>query len=303
MVLTMPIRIFAATCFALLVLLGAAQTSSSVRELAPGVFVRMGDRTRNQPANSGWVVFQYYVLVIDANFPWGAREILQEIKKTTNKPIRFLFNTHYHGDHAFGSSIFTDEAASLVCSEACAQESRTKGQAGWDKNTATGEYSLKPYKLSHPTVVFKDAMSFDDGQHRVELLLMGPGHSRGDAVAWLPKEKILFAGDLCVNWNFGNNLADADGDHPNWLRALDRMAALQPQTVVVGHGDLGPAHVLAAQKAYISDLMDAVRAGIRNGKTADQLAAEVDMSKHKIGTDKDRNAASVRAVHRQITSR
>jgi cyclase len=132
---------------------------------------------------------------------------------------------------------------------------------------------------------------------------MGPGHSRGDAVAWLPKERILFTGDLCVNWNFGNNLADIDGDHPNWLRALDRMAALQPQTVVVGHGDLGPAPVLAAQKAYISDLMEAVRAGIRAGKTADQLAAEIDMSKHKIGTDKDRNAVSVRAVHRQMIAR
>jgi cyclase len=299
----MLFRLFIATTLAVLVLFSAAQAPSSVRELAPGVFVRMGDRNRNQPANCGWVIFDDYVLVIDANFPWGAKEILPEIRKTTNKPIKFLFNTHYHGDHAFGSSVFSDTGATVVCSEACAQESRTKGQAGWDRNTASGEYSLKPYKLSHPTVVFKDGMAFDDGKHRVELHLMGPGHSRGDAVAWLPKEKILFTGDLCVNWTAGNNLADADGDHPNWLRALDRMAALQPQTVVVGHGDLGPANVLPAQKAYISDLMDAVRSGIRAGKSADQLAAEIDMSKHKIGSDKERNATSVRAVHRQMSAR
>jgi len=48
-----------------------------------------------------WVIFNDYVLVVDANFPWGAREILPKIRATTNKPIRFVLNTHYHGDHAY----------------------------------------------------------------------------------------------------------------------------------------------------------------------------------------------------------
>lgn len=107
----------------------AADSASVVREIAPGVYVRM-DRDRQQLANSGWVVLRDYVLVIDANFPWGAREILPEIRKTTNKPIRFVFNTHYHGDHAYGGSVFTEAGATFVCSGDCAAESRTKGQAG-----------------------------------------------------------------------------------------------------------------------------------------------------------------------------
>ena len=107
----------------------ATESANLVRELAPGVFVRMGNRDRNQPANCGWVVFHDYVLVIDANFPWGAKEILPEIRRTTkNKPIRFVFNTHYHGDHAYGGSLFTDAGATIVCSEDCAGESRTKGR-------------------------------------------------------------------------------------------------------------------------------------------------------------------------------
>jgi len=141
-----------------------------------------GDGSLREPANCGWVVFKEYVLVIDANFPWGAQKILPEIRRTTNKPIRFVFNTHYHGDHAFGGSVFTAQGATIVCSEDCGVESRTKGQAGWDRSTETGEFSLKPHHLAHPTITFPERMAFDDGEHRVELIKMGPGHSKG--VRW-----------------------------------------------------------------------------------------------------------------------
>lgn len=273
--------------------------AGTVKELAPGVWVRMGDRTRNQPANAGWVIFKDYIVVIDANYPWGAKEVLAEIKKTSNKPIRYVFNTHYHGDHAYGSSVYSDQGAQIVCSADCAVESLSKGQAGWDKNTATGEFSLKPYHLSHPTITFGNAMSFDDGEHRVELQLMGPGHSKGDSVAWLPKERILFTGDLCVNWAFGNNAADGDADHDNWIRALDRMASLGPSIVVVGHGALGGIPELRAQHAYMADMVDTVRRGIAQGKTVEEIA-KADMTRHIIGSDKERNVISLTAIYRRL---
>ncbi len=272
---------------------------SAVKEIAPGVWVRMGDRDRNQPANAGWVIFKDYILVIDANYPWGAKEILPEIKKTSSKPIRFVFNTHYHGDHAYGGSVFTDQGAQIVCSSDCAAESLSKGQAGWDRNTATGEFSLKPYKLAHPTITFGNNMAFDDGEHRVELRLMGPGHSKGDSVAWLPKERILFTGDMVVNWGFGNNAADADADHDNWLRALDRMAALVPSIVVVGHGTLGGVSDLRAQHAYMADMVDTVRSGIAAGKSVEEIA-KTDLTRHKIGSQADRNAASLTAIYKKV---
>ncbi len=292
-------RYLLAAAFAALLAAVPQTPSSAVKEIAPGVWVRLGDRTRNQPANAGWVIFKDYILVIDANFPWGAKEILPEIKKTSSKPIRFVFNTHYHGDHAYGGSIFTDQGAQIVCSADCAAESVTKGQAGWDKNTATGEFSLKPYKLAHPTITFGNSMAFDDGEHRVELQLMGPGHSKGDSVAWLPKEKILFTGDMCVNWAFGNNAADADADHDHWLRALDRMAALAPSMVVVGHGTLGGMADLRAQHSYMADMVDTVRRGIAAGKSEDEVA-QTDLTRHKIGTEKDRNVASLKAIYRKL---
>ena len=117
---------------------------------------------------------------------------------------------------------------------------------------------------------------------------------------WLPKERILFTGDLCVNWGFGNNVADADADYDNWLRALDTMASMNPAIVVVGDGDLGGAQVLSAQKAYLGDMLGQVRKGVKAGKTADQLATEINLMRHKIGADKERNVSSVRAMYGKV---
>ncbi len=291
------LALFAALLFAALQRFGIGQ-SSAVRQLAPGVFFRQGDRDLRQPANCGWIVFQDYVFVIDANFPWGAREILPEIKKTTSKPIRFVFDTHYHGDHAYGNALFVEAGAAVVCSQDCADESRAKGQAGWNKDTGTGEFSLKPYRLEHPTIVFGEKMAFDDGEHRVEIKRMGPGHTKGDAIAYLPKEKILFTGDLCVNWKYGNNVADRDADHPNWIRALGEMARWDVKTVVVGHGSPGTTATLRGQQAYLDDMWKQVVAGRRAGKSADQLVKEIDLSKHQpFGGDPERNAGSIRAMY------
>lgn len=293
-------RLAVAVVFSLLLLVAALSQQSRVKELSPGVWFWQGDRSFNEPANCGWVIFKDYVLVIDANYPWGAKKIIPEIKKTTNKPIRFVFNTHYHGDHAYGSSLFTDMGASLVCSEDCAAESRTKGQAGWDNNKATGEFSLKPYTLPHPTVTFPQKMVFDDGEHRVELIKVGPGHSKGDAVAWFPKEKLLFTGDLCVNWKFGNNMADADADHMNWAQALRMMEKWGPQRVVVGHGTIGDPSLLLGQAAYIEDMWKQVNAGKKKKKTDEQLAKEIDLAKHQPWAgDTERNAVAIRAMYKK----
>jgi glyoxylase-like metal-dependent hydrolase (beta-lactamase superfamily II) len=104
--------------FALVGGITAHAEPGEVKNLAPGVYVWQGDRDKREPANCRLVIFNDYVLVVDANFPWGVREILPKIRATTNKPIRFVLNTHYHGDHAYGNAIFVDAGAMIVSSEA-----------------------------------------------------------------------------------------------------------------------------------------------------------------------------------------
>jgi cyclase len=140
-------------------------------------------------------------------------------------------------------------------------------------------------------------MVFDDGVRRVELIKVGPGHSKGDAVAWLPKEKILFTGDLCVNWKSGNTVADVDADHLNWVKALGTMEGWGVRTVAVGHGALGDVSTMRGQAAYLQDMWTQVRDGKRRGRTADELVKTINLAKHQaFAADAERNAVSIRAM-------
>ena len=290
--------------FALLIALvlrrEAASQPSLVHQIAPGVYFRDAEMQKQIIANTGWVVFRDYVVVIDANFPWGARAILRDLRQTTDKPVRYVFDTHYHSDHLFGDSVWVDAGATIVCSEECAAESKAKNPAQWANDKGTGEQSLKPYRLEHPQIAFRDKLVLDDGTHRVELLRVGPGHTRGDAVAWLPKERILFTGDLCVN-KAGNNIADVDADPDNWLRVLDDLALKGAGIVIPGHGAQGTVAAIRGNRAYLADLINQVRAGIGRGESAEQVEKSVKLTQHNPwGQDAARNQVSVRAVYAKL---
>jgi glyoxylase-like metal-dependent hydrolase (beta-lactamase superfamily II) len=300
-------RLLLASVFALLLVAAfrreAASQSSLIQQVAPGVYFRVAEPAKRIIANTGWVLFRDYILVIDANFPWGARAALESIRKTTDKPIRFVFDTHYHGDHAFGNSVFVDAGATILCSDDCIEESKVKNTVSWNKDAATGEFSLRSYRLEHPQIGFRDKLVLDDGTRRVELVRVGPGHTRGDAVAWLPKERVLFTGDLCVN-RPGNNIADPDADPDGWLRALDALLARDVAVVIPGHGDEGTKNALLGQRAYLADMINKVRDGIGRGVAVTQLEKEIDLSQHKPwGQDAARNTASIRAVYAKLNRR
>ena len=293
-------RAIATIAFAGLLFYAAGAEKDRVRELAPGVYFWQGDAEKREPANCTWVIFKDYVLVIDANFPWGAREILPRIKASTNKPIRFVFDTHYHGDHSYGNSIFTDAGASIICSEACAEELRTKGANGWNnwKDTA---HPLTGARLEPATISFESKLVLDDGTQRVEMTRVGPGHSKGDAVAYLPKQKILVTGDLCVTWSTGNNIGDADADPANWVRALAKLEQWDIATVIPGHGAPATKSALASQREYLADILKQVTDGKREGKTADQLAESVILTRHGTwGAGTTGNATAIRAVYKKL---
>jgi glyoxylase-like metal-dependent hydrolase (beta-lactamase superfamily II) len=194
-----------------------------------------------------------------------------------------------------------DEGVTIVCSQDCASELGTKGKTEWEQmSKRTGEYSLAPFRLQQPSVVFGDFMAIDDGERRLELRRVGPAHTIGDAVAFLPKEGILFTGDLCVNWRFGNNVGDRDADHQHWVQVLNDMAGWNVKTVVPGHGSLGTVATLKAQGAFIDDLWRQVAAGKKAGKTVEELVKEIDLSRHgDFAADAQQNQSAIRQVFRK----
>ena len=280
----------------------SAQTKP-MRELAPGVFYYFGDELQQKSANCLWIVFKDYVVVIDANYPWGATEIIHEIRKTTAKPIRFVFNTHYHHDHVFGNSVFVDSGATIVSTIATDSEMRTLGRKEWDHRSGYSGRDMKSYRREFPTLTFNQKLVFDDGEHHVELIQMGPAHTAGDGVAYLPKEKILATGDLCVNGNpWGNNVADPDANYDRWLTVLDTLASWNIQTVIPGHGELGTIETLKQQRSYLADMLQQVRQGIKAGKTKEQLINEIDLSNHPVyGSNKVSIKRSIGDMYDRLT--
>ncbi|MEJ1238835.1 MBL fold metallo-hydrolase [Chryseolinea sp. T2] len=281
--------------------LSNAQTAS-VRELAPGVFYYYGDELQHRSANCVWVVFKDYVVVVDANYPWAAKEILQEIRKTTSKPVRFVLNTHYHHDHTFGNGIFAAAGATIVSTTDAANEMKTLGRKEWNDN-----YSGQPldgYTQVFPTMTFDSTLVFDDGTHRVEFIRMAPAHTMGDAVALLPNESILITGDLFVNGNpWGNNVADPDADYDKWLNVLDTLAGWKVRTIVPGHGELATSTTLILQRNYLADMLKQVRQCIKAGKTSDETVRTVNLSTHPgYGANKTSTDRSVRAMYTRLSS-
>ena len=104
-------------------------------QVADGVFFHQGDIDHQGHCNNGWVIFKDYVLVIDANFPSGAQNILPKIRAITPKPIRFAFDTHHHGDHAYGNQVMVDNGATPVAHTGVLDEM---------KRYETGYYGGKP---------------------------------------------------------------------------------------------------------------------------------------------------------------
>jgi cyclase len=254
----------------------ASTQINTVKQLAPSVFFHEGDLRGKGHCNNGWVIFDDYVLVLDANFPSGALEIIPKIKAQTNKPIRFAFDTHHHGDHAYGNQIWADNGAVPVAHENVISEMRKYetglfgGKPGRWEGEAKVREDLRATRLKPPSLLYRDVMIFDDGTRRVELRYFGVGHTHGDGFAWLPKEKILFTGDAAVNGPYNYM---GDGDSAAWIQTLAKVRTLEPAIVAPGHGPSGDAGVIDAQRQYFVALRGEVEK--RKSLAPDRVQAEI----------------------------
>jgi glyoxylase-like metal-dependent hydrolase (beta-lactamase superfamily II) len=259
--------------FSLPMLLTLAQSRDrvgEVQELAKGVYFHQGNLDKGH-CNQGWVVFEKFVLVIDGNFPEGAEEVITKIRSMTDKPIRFAFDTHHHGDHMYGNKVWVDAGAVPIAHEGVIEEARKYEPGRWEEEAKVRK-DLQESELVLPVIRYPDRMVFDDGTMRVELLHFGVAHTHGDGWAWLPKERILFTGDAAVNgpYNFVG-----DGNIAEWIDTLNEARKLDPRTVGPGHGPLSDGSVLADQQAFFEELRTLVAEAKKQVKTAAEMKARV----------------------------
>src|SRR3954464_14425227 len=166
----------------------------SVREVAPGLYFQY----HHAEANSAFFVTDEGVLVIDTRqHPKRAEELLATIRKYTNKPIRWVVNTHAHGDHYFGNPVFKREGATIVAHRDTAGMMKAhyplemKRRMGYFKQRG---YSPGEVKLTLPDVTFDSKLTLNLGGRTVEIFYIGPGQNPGDTFVYFPKERVIFAG-------------------------------------------------------------------------------------------------------------
>jgi glyoxylase-like metal-dependent hydrolase (beta-lactamase superfamily II) len=254
--------------------------AAKVDRIAPDIYFHEGRVANDADAvcNNGWIMFEDYVLVVDANFPAGAKLIISKIRSLTDKPIRFAFDTHHHGDHAYGNQVFVENGGVPVAHTGVIEEMKRYETGYYDhkpgawENAAKDRADLRTTKLKPPSVLFSKDLFFDDGKHRVELMYLGVAHTHGDAVAWLPKERIVFTGDVCVNGPYNYV---GDGDVGKWVVTLDAVKKLGAKLVCTGHGPRSVASVLDDQQAFFKALREQVGAHMAE-KSPEEAKAQID---------------------------
>jgi glyoxylase-like metal-dependent hydrolase (beta-lactamase superfamily II) len=222
--------------------------------------------------NTGVIIGDNAVMVIDTQAtPAMAQDVIRRIRAVTDKPIRYVVLSHYHAVRVLGASAY--QAEHIIASRDTYDLIVERGEA--DKASEIGRFprlfravETIPAGLTWPTITFTGQMSIWLGSLEVQLLQLGRGHTKGDTVAWLPQEKILFSGDLV---EFDATPYAGDAYFRDWPQTLERLAALQPQKLVPGRGAAlqTPQQVqqaLAGTRAFIADVYDCVREGVAAGK-------------------------------------
>jgi cyclase len=248
--------------------------------LAPDVYFHEGHLSDTAAAvcNNGWIIFEDYVLVIDANYPAGAKLMISKIRSLTDKPIRFALDTHHHGDHAYGNEVYVENGAVPVAHTGVIEEMKRYETGYYDDKPGAWEAAAKTRadvrasKLKPPSVLFSKDLFFDDGKHRVEVRHLGVAHTHGDSVAWLPQERILFTGDICVNGPYNYV---GDGDVGKWVTTLDAARKLGARIVCTGHGPRSTGTVLDDQQAFFKALREQVGA-LMVDKPPEEAKAQID---------------------------
>ncbi len=252
------------------------QPKKAAVEVAPGVWFQ--EYTYDFGSNVAWVEMADHVVVFDTAFPKGAEAALASIRRTTKgKPVRYAVVSHYHHDHAFGSGVFAAQGTIVVGHRNARRDHQDRNVGLWERWAKDDKQDprYRRFRAHAPELTFSDRLELADRNGRtVELLHLGHGHTSGDVFAWLPKERVLMTGDACDNGPY-NYVPDADT--ASWIGVLARAEALAPKIVLPGHGLVGGAELLVAQRRYLEDVRAAVAAGLEAGKTLADVKATVDL--------------------------
>jgi glyoxylase-like metal-dependent hydrolase (beta-lactamase superfamily II) len=241
-------------------------------ELADGVYAY----TAEGDPNSGVIVGDDGVMVVDATAtPVMAQALVERIRTVTDKPIKYVLLSHYHAVRVMGASGFG--AQEIIASKDTFGLIEERGQQDFDSEVGRFPRLFRAVEtvpgLTWPTMAFEGAMTVWLGRRRVEIMQLGRGHTKGDTVAWLPDERVLFSGDLV---EYGAAPYTGDAYLTDWPTTLDRVRALGAQNLVPGRGDAltdldQVTAGIAGTQDFITSMFGVVCQGVAEGKSLKEV--------------------------------
>ncbi len=244
------------------------------KRLAPGVYALLAGQ--GAVDNSGFVIGERGVLVIDAHINGAmARQIQAAVRRVTDKPILYLVNTNFHGDHTFGNYAFPASTQIVAHRKTAERKRHFKEEKGLILLTVNNKSDvLADVRLRMPDVVFDSFMRIDLGGRAVEIHHFGAGNTPGDTVVYVPEARVAWTGNLVV----GEGMIPPifEGNASAYLKTIARFAAaLEVETIIPGHGAPATGSHLSRYAHYLGDLIQAVKRAVREGKTLEETLAQM----------------------------
>jgi glyoxylase-like metal-dependent hydrolase (beta-lactamase superfamily II) len=277
-----------------------------VKKVADGVWVAVAAPAYKVNCNTAIIENDDGVMVVDTHSkPSAARVIVDRLREMTSKPVRYVVNTHFHWDHWHGNEVYpaaypnaeivtnqiTREAmvrkglkriqdhVRTVPAEVAKLRAEAAGAAPDRRRTLDADLRLaeaylaevKALKPALPTIAFERTMTLYRRDREIELLHLGRAHTEGDVFVYLPKEKVVITGDAVIGWT----PYMGDGYPEDWVGTLDRLAQLDFTHIIMGHGEVAGRDWLRTFRAYVHDMVEAVRQEVATGATLDEVKQRV----------------------------
>ena len=250
----------------------AAALTFTLKPVGKNVYAAIDDAKGEAGANAGFVIGDDGVAVIDTfENPEASKQMLGEIRKLTQLPIKFVVNTHYHIDHVAGNSLFQQNGAIVFAQRNVRSWIHTENLKFFGKDIKPEQRKMVE-TLGAPDAVYHNGVTLFLGTRRIEVRVF-PGHTGGDSVVFIPDANVVFTGDLFWR-NTLPNLIDATTSA--WIPTLNAVTADAPNaTYVPGHGDVGNVDDVKNFRDYLSFLREQIAPVVQQNKTGDELVNAV----------------------------
>ena len=277
---------------------GRATSEVVVKQIAPDLYFLFDF----DGSNAVFLVTDDGVLLIDTRtHPRDGRDLLERIRKVTDKPVKWVINSHFHGDHHMGNVAFKELGATFVAQEETARiMARVQPKEMARRVEGFAKRGLDPaeVKLVPPDVTFNDRMIIRLGGREVRLFYLGPGQQAGDTFVAFPHARALFTPGAFAKHSMPNMLFTPSVE--NWIKLLGEVAAMDVDTILPAHGDVATRADAKELAAMLADEYATVKDAVNRGVSLDQAIATLTFPQYKDWRNYARLQAEIKALYELI---